>query len=169
MKLRKAGSNWVDGDRFFDRVGDIEALEEQVRDGAHTLLTAQWRMGKTSLVRELLRRFGDGEDFEPIFVDLERAADPADAIAETGACSQSARGVWHRVKSVFANMPTGKRSRIASIPSKIDSRCRAFASSVLSTRMRRYNAPSCANIRMFGLPCWLQLISYRTVVPNGFP
>ena len=115
MKLRKAGSNWVDGDRFFDRVGDIEALEEQVRDGAHTLLTAQRRMGKTSLVRELLRRLGDGEDFEPIFVDLERATDPADAIAEIGACSQSAQGVWHRVKSVFANMPEAVFNRIETL------------------------------------------------------
>ena len=40
----------------------MEALEEQVRDGAHTLLTAQRRMGKTSLVRALLRRLGNGED-----------------------------------------------------------------------------------------------------------
>ena len=104
MKLRKGGSNWVDGDRFFDRVDDIEALEEQVRDGAHTLLTAQRRMGKTSLVRELLRRLGDGKDFEPVFVDLERAMDPADVIAEIGVCSRSVQGVWHQVKSVFANV-----------------------------------------------------------------
>ena len=104
MKLRKGGSNWVDGDRFFDRVDDIEALEEQVRDDAHTLLTAQRRMGKTSLVRELLRRLGDGKDFEPVFVDLERAMDPADVIAEIGVCSRSVQGVWHQVKSVFANV-----------------------------------------------------------------
>ena len=56
MALRKAGGNWVEGDRFFDREVELEALEERVRDGAHTLLTAQRRMGKTSLVRELLRR-----------------------------------------------------------------------------------------------------------------
>ena len=115
MKLLKAGSNWVDGDRFFDRVGDIEALEEQVRDGAHTLLTAQRRMGKTSLVRELLRRHGNEEDFEPIFVDLDVAMDPADAIAEIGTCSQSAQGVWHRVKSVFANVPEAVFDRIETL------------------------------------------------------
>ena len=107
MKLRKAGGNWVDGDRFFDRAGDMEALEERVRDGTHTLLTAQRRMGKTSLVRELLRRLGEGEDFEPIFVDLEAARDAADAIAEIGARSRSVQGVWHRVKSVFANAVQG--------------------------------------------------------------
>ena len=56
MTLRKAGGNWVDGDRFFNRDAELEALTERVKDGTHTLLTAQRRMGKTSLVRELLRR-----------------------------------------------------------------------------------------------------------------
>ena len=51
MTLRKAGGNWVVGDRFFDRETEIEALMERVGDGIHTLLTAQRRMGKTSLVR----------------------------------------------------------------------------------------------------------------------
>ena len=54
--LRKTVGNWVDGDRFFNRKADIAELEGRVRDGTHTLLTAQRRMGKTSLVRELLRR-----------------------------------------------------------------------------------------------------------------
>ncbi len=55
MTLRKAGSNWVEGDRFFDRDAEIRALTERIREGTHTLLTAQRRMGKTSLVRETLR------------------------------------------------------------------------------------------------------------------
>ena len=54
--MKKAGGNWVDGDRFFDREAKVEALSERIRDGAHILLTAQRRMGKTSLVRETLRR-----------------------------------------------------------------------------------------------------------------
>ena len=50
--LRKAGANWVEGpDRFFDRENEIEALAERVRDGTHTLLTAQRRMGKTRSLR----------------------------------------------------------------------------------------------------------------------
>ena len=67
------------------------ALTERGRDGAHTLLTAQRRMGKTSLVRELLRRLKDEGRFETIFVDLEGASTPADAVAEIG--FQSADGV----------------------------------------------------------------------------
>ena len=103
MKLRKAGSNWVEGDRFFDRDAEIEALVERVRDGTHTLLTAQRRMGKTSLVRELLRRLGEEGSFETIFVDLDGAVTPADAIAEIGVQSKSAQKIWPWIKSGFAN------------------------------------------------------------------
>ena len=104
MTLRKAGGNWVEGDRFFDREAELEALLERVRDGTHTLLTAQRRMGKTSLVRELLRRLKDEERFETIFVDLEDASTPADAVAEIGFQARSAQGAWGRIKSGFANV-----------------------------------------------------------------
>ncbi len=105
MTLRKAGGNWVEGeDRFFDRKTELEALTERVHDGTHTLLTAQRRMGKTSLVRELLRRLKVEGRFETIFVDLEGASTPADAIAEIGFQSRSAQGAWGQIKSLFANV-----------------------------------------------------------------
>ncbi len=112
MALRKAGANWVEGDRFYDREGELEALTERVHDGAHTLLTAQRRMGKTSLVRELLRRLKHEERFETIFVDLEAADTPADAIAEIGAQSRSAQGAWRRIKSRFTNVFQGVVDRV---------------------------------------------------------
>ncbi len=102
--LRKGGSNWVEGDRFFDREAELEALEERVRDGTHTLLTAQRRMGKTSLVRELLRRLAETGEFETVFVDLEGAMDPADAVAEIGVQARPLRGAWDRIKDGFANL-----------------------------------------------------------------
>lgn len=101
--LRKGGSNWVDGDRFFDREVELEALGERVRDGHHTLLTAQRRMGKTSLVRELLRRLEGSGEFDTVFVDLEGAADQADGIAEIGVQVRSLGGAWDRIKGGFAN------------------------------------------------------------------
>ena len=103
MMLRKAGGNWVDGDRFFDREAEIEALTERVQNGTHTLLTAQRRMGKTSLVRELLRRLKDEGCFETIFVDLEDARTKEDAIAEIASRSCSIQKVWRRIKTQFAN------------------------------------------------------------------
>lgn len=38
--MRKGGSNWVDGDNFFDREAELETLSERVREGTHTMLTA---------------------------------------------------------------------------------------------------------------------------------
>ncbi len=110
--LRKGGSNWVEGDRFFDRETELEALEERVRDGIHTLLTAQRRMGKTSLVRELLRRLADKSEFDTVFVDLEAAADPADAIAEIGVRARPLRGPWNRIGDSFGNVLSGASDRI---------------------------------------------------------
>ena len=76
---------------------------ERVRDGRHTLLTAQRRMGKTSLVRETLRRLGERGEVEPLFVDLEDAMAPEDAIAEIAARTLAAQGRWLPIKRSFAN------------------------------------------------------------------
>ena len=99
MVLRKAGGNWVAGNRFFNREVEIEALMERVEDGIHTLVTAQRRMGKTSLVRELLRRLGERGDFETVFVDLEDATSAEDAVVEIAAASLHARGLLTRVRN----------------------------------------------------------------------
>ncbi len=102
--LKKAGSNWVDGDRFFDRAAELGVLTERVRNGTHTLLTAQRRMGKTSLVRELLRRLADEGRFETVFVDLEDAGSAADAVVEISVQSRRVEGAWRLIKSWFANV-----------------------------------------------------------------
>ena len=99
--MKKNVGNWVTGDDFFDREAELEALTERAKEGTHTLLTAQRRMGKTSLVRELQRRL-DGEDaFETIFVDLQEAHTPAHAIAEIAAQAGAAQGAWRRVWRLF--------------------------------------------------------------------
>ena len=100
--LRKTVGNWVDGDRFFNREADIAELEGRVRDGTHTLLTAQRRMGKTSLVRELLRRLRETGEAGGLFVDLEDARDPADAIVAIGLQTKSMRSVWQRFRETAA-------------------------------------------------------------------
>ena len=74
--MRKGGSNWVSGEDFFGRETELEILDERVREGTHTLLTAQRRMGKTSLVRELQRRLAETGEVETVFVDLEAALSP---------------------------------------------------------------------------------------------
>ena len=112
MALRKAGGNWVTGDHFFDRDIEIEALIERVEDGTHTLVTAQRRMGKTSLVRELLRRLDDLSDFETVFVDLEDCSTAADALVEIATASRHARGLWTRIRSWAKQSSTATIDRV---------------------------------------------------------
>ena len=110
--LKKAGSNWVDGDRFFDREAELDVFRARVQNGTHTLLTAQRRMGKTSLVRELLRRLADEGHFETVFVDLEDATTAADAVVEIGVESRHVHGAWDRIKAGFTNILGGIEERI---------------------------------------------------------
>ena len=110
--LKKAGSNWVDGDRFFDRDGELGVLGARVENGTHTLLTAQRRMGKTSLIRELLRRLRAEGRFKTVFVDLEDATTAADAVVEIGVESRHVHGAWDRIRSGFANVLRGIEDRI---------------------------------------------------------
>jgi len=111
--MQKGGSNWVDGENFFNRETALAALEERMRAGTHTLIAAQRRMGKTSLVRELLRRLAEKGDFEGVFVDLEAARDPADAIAEIGIWMRPADSVWNRIRNSFANTIGGIDVRLS--------------------------------------------------------
>ena len=110
--LRKAGANWVDGDRFFDRKAELDVLRARVQNGTHTLLTAQRRMGKTSLVRELLRLLTAEGRFETVFVDLEDVRTAADAVVEIGVESRHVHGAWARIRSGFANVLRGIEDRI---------------------------------------------------------
>ena len=112
MALKKAGSSPAEGDKFFDREVELDVLADRVRDGTHTLLTAQRRMGKTSLVRELLRRLDREGHSATIFVDLDDAFEPADAVAELGVQSRSLQGAWLRIKSGFANVLSEVSERV---------------------------------------------------------
>lgn len=114
-QLRKAGANWVDGDRFFDRKAELEELRERVQNGSHTLLTAQRRMGKTSLVREFLRQLEDEGHYATVFVDLEAANDPSDAVAEIAIRARPVQRAWNRILSGFANRLADVRDRIDEI------------------------------------------------------
>ena len=143
MILKKAGGNWVDGDRFFDRDAELEALTERVKDGTHTLLTAQRRMGKTSLVRELMRCLKDGDSFETIFIDLEDALTPADAISEIGARSKSVQGVQ---PSLIWRTPSPQRTPSPRLGLG-QSRSRAYSASSNLGLPTLYARPSIESIR----------------------
>ena len=107
MTTLRMSSNWVAGDQFFDREADLQLLRERVANGTHTLLTAQRRMGKTSLVRELLRQLEEGGEVATVFVDLEGAMDAAEAVAEMAAQARSIQGVGTRIMSWLSDSVRG--------------------------------------------------------------
>lgn len=80
--MRSSTGRWVSGDDFFfDREAEPEVLHAQVREYNPVLLTGQRHMGKTSILRELERRF-KREGWTVLFVDVERSTSPEDAIAD---------------------------------------------------------------------------------------
>lgn len=96
VSIKRASGRWVAGDQFFDRFHEVEELAERVRTECHTSVVAPRRMGKTSLVRETLRRLEENCECTTFFVDVEGAEDPPDAIAAIAAECRSANGGWSR-------------------------------------------------------------------------
>ena len=94
--MRYSTGRWVSGDDFFNRDAELQVLEARVRDGNHTLLTGQRRMGKTSIVQELGRRLEqDGWTF--LFADVEGAACPEDFLADIVKATHTVRSVSARI------------------------------------------------------------------------
>ena len=94
--MKPATGRWVSGDDFCGRETELGILETRAREGNHTLLTGQRRMGKTSLARELGRRL-EGAGWTALFADVEDAACAEDAIAEIARAAYPVRPIVARV------------------------------------------------------------------------
>jgi len=101
-RLTQAHGNWVEGDQFWDREDDITLFAEKLAEGAHLLLVAQRRMGKTSLMREMMRQLDD--EYVCLFVDLQKAASAAETIVELALSVRPHRSLWGKAKGVFGNV-----------------------------------------------------------------
>lgn len=99
--LKRATGNWVSGDQFWNRQAEMELFIERLVEGSHLLLTAPRRIGKTSLLKEASRRL-EGR-FLCLFVDLQKAETPSDAIVELSLAALKYQSIWNRVVSVFQN------------------------------------------------------------------
>ena len=93
-KLKQAHGNYVEGDRFWNRVKDIELLIEKIDEGAHISLVAQRRMGKTSLMKEVQRLLKDR--YTCIYVDLQKARSAEDAIVEISLKIKPIASLWEK-------------------------------------------------------------------------
>ncbi len=102
LRLKRALGNWAVGDSFWDREQELELFIEYLKEGAHLLLVAQRRIGKTSLMREAARRMEDR--YLCLHVDLQKAELPADAIAQLGVATRPHGSLWDKTEGVFANI-----------------------------------------------------------------
>lgn len=100
--MQQAHGNWVTGERFWDREEELALFISRIREGAHILLVAQRRMGKTSLMKEVAARLA--EEFECVFVDFQNATTPQDAVAELSLALRPHKSLWLRSREVFANV-----------------------------------------------------------------
>ncbi|MEZ4432577.1 MAG: ATP-binding protein [bacterium] len=100
--LKREVGNWVDGDRFWDRVDEIAQFIEHLDEGAHILLIAPRRTGKTSLMREVSRRLDDR--YICVHADLEHCRSATDAIVELSVATREHRGLWSKVRDGFGRL-----------------------------------------------------------------
>lgn len=103
-KLTREVGNWVSGEKFWDRESELQSFVEQLDEGAHILLTAPRRTGKTSLMREVVRQLHERGRDHALYVDLERSHSPEDAIVEVSLATRPYQGVWTRTREVFHNV-----------------------------------------------------------------
>ena len=96
--MKSATGRWVVGNDFFGREPELRVLETRVREGNHTLLSGQRRMGKTSLARELGRRLSD-DGWVFLSVDVERADGPEDVVADIARAVHGHRSLLKRYAS----------------------------------------------------------------------
>lgn len=99
--IREVG-NWVSGDRFFNRKHELAAFVELLDEGAHILLVAPRRTGKTSLMREAGQRIADR--YHAVFVDLEKSRSAEDAVVELGLATREHERLWDKTLRVFENV-----------------------------------------------------------------
>jgi len=101
-KLKMAQGNVVTGQRFWDREQEKELLAHKLDEGAHVLLVAQRRMGKTSLMAEVAGLLA--QRYVCLFADLQKCQGSADAIVEISLQMRAHKGIWEKTRSVFENV-----------------------------------------------------------------
>ncbi len=112
-KLERAIGNFVTGDKFWNREKEIQLFTELLDEGAHILMAAPRRIGKTSLMREVASRISDR--YYCLHVDLQKSESPADAVAELGKATRPYEKLWGKTKGIFKNILNKVTENIESI------------------------------------------------------
>ena len=111
--LERAVGNFVTGDKFWNRDGEIETFVEYLDEGAHVLMAAPRRIGKTSLMREVALRVQDR--YYCLHVDLQKSESSADAVAELGKATHRYKKNWGKTSEIFKNILNRVKQNIESV------------------------------------------------------
>ncbi|MBU0462450.1 MAG: ATP-binding protein, partial [Proteobacteria bacterium] len=87
----------------------------RIKERGHCSLTAQRRMGKTSLARELCRQLEQSGDYYCFFVDIEEAQLPEDVIKDMVVVTKGVQSLWEKGIGLFGNVLGGILDRIEEI------------------------------------------------------
>lgn len=101
-KLKLGHGNWVVGEQFWDREREIDRFTGLLDEGAHILLVAPRRIGKTSLMREVARRIN--ARYICLQVDLQKSQLAADAVVELSVATRPYRKLWEKTSDIFRNI-----------------------------------------------------------------
>ena len=100
-KLQLVNGQFVMGDKFWGRDTEVSLLTRKIDEGAHILLTAQRRMGKTSILKELQRRLE--KEYLCCYVDFQKSDGPEDAVVALSCELRSCEKLWKKVVHMFRN------------------------------------------------------------------
>ena len=112
-KLKRAVGNYVTGEKFWDREQDIALFTDLLDEGAHILMAAPRRIGKTSLMREVANRISDR--YYCLHVDLQKTESPADAVTELSKATHPHKQLWDKTIGIFKNILDGIKDNIESL------------------------------------------------------
>ena len=112
-KIERAVGSFVTGDKFWNREEEIQLFTELLDEGAHILMAAPRRIGKTSLMREVASRISDR--YYCLHIDLQKSESPADAVAELGKATRPYEKLWGKTKGIFQNILSKVAENIESI------------------------------------------------------
>ena len=102
-KLKLIVGSPVEGDdQFWDRRAETRLFTELLDQGEHVQLIAQRRIGKTSLMRQVIHLIE--HRYTCLFVDLQKHGSPEDAIAALSAATQPYQDLWGKTKGLFKNI-----------------------------------------------------------------
>ncbi len=111
--MKQVIGGYATGDRFWDRKEDLKCFIAHIKEGAHLLLTAQRRMGKTSLMLEAARQLRD--TYIGLYVDLQQDFSAADAMARLGTATYEYKPLRKKVADTFSNVLTTIGNKIEKI------------------------------------------------------